>query len=94
MKRVQILRDIIGLPFYLDPSGGGFYRCRFYNDSIGGAVNSRHLHGCAIDISTRNWDGAIKWQVQFEAMKLGLSIGKFDTYFHLDMRLGKPVSFP
>ena len=94
MRRVQIVRDIVGLPFYLDPSGGGFYRCRFYNDSIGGATSSRHLYGSAMDVSKNGWSGAVKWIFEFEAMKIGLSIGRFDTYYHIDLRPGRPVSFP
>lgn len=100
---IQILRDIMGIPFRLqkfDPnipkSGGGFYRCAFFNKLIGGAEDSRHKHGSAMDVLINGWTGDIRWLMQFEAMKLGLSVGYFPArgYIHLDLRPGRPVLFP
>ena len=93
LNRVQILRDLMAIPFHLDKKGGGFYRCRIYNDSIGGAKNSQHLHGRAMDVSTHGWTGFQKWQFVHEATKLGLSIGIYDRWFHIDLRPGNPVVF-
>lgn len=92
IRRVQIVRDIMGFPFYI--SEGGFSRCSFYNDSLdGSAKDSQHLLGLAMDISRTGWSGATCWKFRFECMKLGLSIGTYDTFFHVDYRAGDPVEF-
>lgn len=93
MKRVQILRDLMDTPFYLDRKGGGFYRCRYYNDSIGGAVGSQHLHGRAMDISSHGWTGNDKWYFVRESQCLDFSVGIYPNFFHIDLRPGKPVVF-
>lgn len=86
IDRVQILRDLMQVPFYLDKKGGGFYRCRDYNASIGGAKSSQHLLGNAMDVSSLGWDGHKKWEFISEATKLKLSVGIYNNFFHIDYR--------
>lgn len=93
MKRIQILRDIVDLPFYLDQSGGSFYRCRLYQESIGGVKNSQHLLGRAMDISTHGWGGSTRHFIIEQAMHLDLSMGIYSSFIHLDLRRGTPVLF-
>ena len=80
-------------PFSLSKRGGGFYRCRIGNDQIGGAKNSQHLHGRAMDVLTNGWTGAEKWMFVHEATKLGLSVGLYSMWIHIDLRPGDPVVF-
>lgn len=90
---IQIVRTVMNIPFKV-PQGGG-YRCRMYNDSLdNSAKDSRHLHGSALDFSIVGWGGALEWKCVFEAMKLGLSVGHYKTYLHIDLRPGSPVLFP
>lgn len=92
MTLIQIVRDIVGVPFIVT----SFYRCSFHNNATGGVPGSRHLHGSAMDVSVAGWDGSLKWAAQFEAMKVGLSVGNYSHkgYFHFDLRPGKPILFP
>lgn len=92
LDKIQIMRTIIGIPFIISP--GGAYRCRIYNDSLPNSVkDSRHLHGSALDISSRGWTGSQKWQFANEAFKLCLSLGVYSSFFHVDTRPGYPVLF-
>ena len=94
LRKAQILRTEVGVPFVL-PLEGGFYRCALYNSTLpNGAKDSRHLYGSAMDISRRDWDGTVRWKFLSWATKLGLSVGTFDTYYHIDLRSGSPVQFP
>ena len=86
LDRVQILRDLLATPFYLDQKGGGFYRCRDYNTEIGGAPSSQHLLGNAMDIYSLGWDGSKKWEFISEATKLRFSLGVYESFFHVDYR--------
>ena len=86
INRVQILRDLVGVPFSLTKKGGGFYRCSIYNESIGGAKNSQHLLGNAMDVLTHGWSGDVKWEFIREATALKLSLGLYNSFFHIDYR--------
>lgn len=92
VNKVQILRDIIGIPFYYKK--GGFYRCQLYNRSLpNSSKTSQHPKCLACDISTHNFTGNARWQLVNEAMKLGFSIGIYTAHIHLDDRDGPPVLF-
>lgn len=94
MRLIQVLRDIVGVPFRLSKTGGGFYRCRFYNDKLPGAApSSQHLHGRAMDVLTDGWSDALKWRFISEATKLGMSFKRYDGWIHVDLRPGDPVAF-
>ena len=45
VHRLQVIRDIINLPIHIN-SG---YRCKKHNLKVGGAKNSLHMQGLAID---------------------------------------------
>lgn len=93
LRKLQLLRYLVDKPFRFSESGGGFYRCRDFNQKIGGAENSQHLLGNAADILTHGWDGATKWLFVSQAMQLDLSIGVYPSWFHIDNRGGDPVFF-
>lgn len=89
VKRLQILRDLIFIPMVIT-SG---YRCRIHNEAISGSESSRHLYGSAVDVKNDSWSGAKKWEFVNEAMKLGMSVGIYKSWFHIDLRPGSPVIF-
>jgi uncharacterized protein YcbK (DUF882 family) len=91
IKLLQIIRTVADVPFTIT-SG---YRCRIHNDSLENSVkDSRHLVGAAVDIDTSLWSGELKWLVVYWAMRLGLSVGHYKGYLHIDKRDNKPVLFP
>jgi hypothetical protein len=90
MKRIQILRDFIGLPFKVDP--GGFYRCRDYQKKHHPEnPDSQHCLGKAIDFSYRGWSGKDVRRLIKLALELELSVIIYSTWFHVDMRVGEPI---
>ena len=92
VEYLQILRDFMQLPFVY--AEGGFYRCRYYNDSLtNSSPNSKHLQGKAADIKTHDFTGVDKWKMVKFAQDLGMSIGIYSAHIHVDMRQGKPVVF-
>lgn len=93
INRVEVLRKLMNVPFNLDKRGGGFYRCRLYQESVGGVKNSQHTLGNAMDVLNHGWDAHLKWKFIKEATALGLSIGIYSTFFHVDFRGGNPVTW-
>ena len=87
INRLEILRQLIDVPFRVN----SFYRCAFHNKAVGGSERSRHMHGDAVDINTRGWNGALKWEFTFEAMKLGFSVISYSDFIHIDLRPGAPI---
>jgi uncharacterized protein YcbK (DUF882 family) len=63
-------------------------RCKAYNKTVGGAQNSQHLLGRAADIQV---DGVKPSVIAGFAMDLGMSVGSYDTFTHVDSRSG-PVA--
>lgn len=89
---LQILRDMMQIPFVYKP--GGFYRCRVYNDSLSNsAKNSQHLSGRAADITTHGWTSNERWRLVKGALSLGMSVGVYSAHVHVDLRVGEPVLF-
>lgn len=92
VEYLQILRDFMQIPFVY--AEGGFYRCRYYNDSLNkSSPNSKHLQGKAADIKTNDFSGVDKWKMVKFAQDLGMSIGIYSAHIHIDLRIGKPVVF-
>lgn len=91
MSRVQRVRDSYGRGMKVDSA----YRCEKHNRAIGGASESYHMSGRAIDI----WapDPRDKWQIARGAMLEGLTVIVYDSFLHLDDRtsplllIGKPA---
>jgi len=96
IRRIQSLRWLVGKPFVMDKTGGGFYRCRDYQLAHHPEhPDSQHLMGRAMDISTIGWSGVDKAVFLKHAFNLGLSVGRdnYKTWFHVDLRPGKKVYF-
>ncbi len=82
MDKLQFLRKVVGRPFYIN-SG---YRSPEHNAAVGGAENSLHMHGVAIDISMRNHDRKAFYRT---AIRLGWDgIGTYpgSNFIHIDTR--------
>ena len=87
IKSLETLRAYVNRPFTVTSS----FRDKEYNKTVGGGKNSQHLLGNAIDISTAGWTGIEKYNFLTCATDLGLSIGIYKTFFHIDCRNSRPV---
>lgn len=78
---LQKLRDYKNTPIKII-SG---YRTASYNLKCGGATNSQHIKGRAVDISFINGDNLdiVKY---IRKCDLNMSIGLYDDYVHIDTR--------
>lgn len=62
-------------------------RCERHNALVGGSSNSQHKKGRAADIIVKSTSPAL---VADYARDLGLSVGEYDTFTHIDSRNGPP----
>lgn len=82
------IREELGQPIVIT-SG---FRCKNHNKAIGGALNSRHMAGDAVDI--RPASGSAEdleelWKVcEREAAVVGLGDGRRKGFVHIDCRPG------
>lgn len=60
------------------------YRTKEKNKAVGGAKNSMHLFGRAVDIETKN--GVDRMRIVRAALSLGLTIGVMENAVHIDNR--------
>ncbi len=80
LKRLVSLRDSINRPVYIN-SG---YRCQEENIRVGGAKNSYHRVGMAVDIRSKNITIP---DLAIYADGVGFNgIGIYGTFLHLDIR--------
>lgn len=83
VSKLQELRERLNTPLIIT-SG---FRCDERNKQVGGAEESYHLEGKAVDISTGNIDEDID-TIYRMAVDIGFSgIGLYDSFIHLDTRL-------
>jgi len=81
IAKLQQFRDAYGKPMKIT-SG---YRCKEHNAAIGGAPNSKHVLGEAVDIACV--DSAERYQLLKLAFQLGWGgIAYSKTFLHLDIR--------
>ena len=82
MDKLEALRKRLGGHPLLVTSG---YRSKEHNVAVGGAANSQHLYGMAVDIALANMDGA---EIEGHAKMLGFTgIGRYPGkgFIHLDL---------
>lgn len=82
----QMLRTIVGLPLLVN-SG---YRCEKHNKAVGGADDSRHLHGDAVDLHLLAKDKTpeklrLLWHWADKVNPNG-GVGLYDWGVHIDTR--------
>jgi len=91
LKLLQELRDILGVPLWFTSA----YRCEIHNKAVGGAKNSQHLHGRAVDIPV-HITGLTYWQL-FDLVKwlgfTGIGVNPAKGFIHVDVREGDLVVF-
>lgn len=76
--RLDELRARIGFPIFVN-SGA---RCEAYNRKVGGAANSAHLRGNAVDVHSPAWAGLLV----YHAGKLNFTgFGFYRNFTHLDI---------
>jgi uncharacterized protein YcbK (DUF882 family) len=63
-------------------------RCMAHNRDIGGALNSQHKKGRAADIKVSS---VLPSVVADFAEDLGMSVGRYNTFTHIDSRSGPPA---
>ncbi|QIW87190.1 peptidase M15A [Vibrio phage vB_VpP_FE11] len=83
----QMVREHFGEPLKVE-SG---YRCPTHNEAVGGAADSRHLHGDAVDLHLLNKDrGNFQKLQKLYDVALALNpnggIGLYDWGVHIDTR--------
>lgn len=89
-RHLQELRDTLGIPL---PISSGV-RCTAHNAAEGGAPNSRHIYGDAVDICWTQMSGEQKLRLITTAYKLGfVGFGFHKLYLHLDDRQGNVVQW-
>ncbi|MHC4183882.1 MAG: D-Ala-D-Ala carboxypeptidase family metallohydrolase, partial [Planctomycetota bacterium] len=85
---VEILNNIrheLGKPIFI--SSG--YRCKEYNEAVGGVWDSAHTNGEAVDISTAN--SSYRYAIIGLALKHGIKrIGVGGMFTHVDIDKTKP----
>jgi uncharacterized protein YcbK (DUF882 family) len=64
-------------------------RCPSHNFDIGGAMNSRHKQGRAADITVKDTSPQEVYDHLNEMYPDTLGLGKYNTFTHVDSRVGK-----
>ncbi len=79
------LRKLVNEPIFIN-SG---YRCKTYNNQVGGVATSYHLFGMAVDVYARNINIS---SLAIHAQQVGFKgIGVYGTFLHLDVRPEKYI---
>ena len=93
LTELKKLENKTGLKFHVT-SG---YRCRSYNNQVGGGKNSRHMYGMAVDIRYSNYYSKSKQlkKIVKHAKKSGYFTFVYDEidHIHIDSTPGKYFSF-
>lgn len=63
-------------------------RCEAHNEAVGGSENSQHKKGRAADIVVRDTSPN---DVANFAEDLGMSVGRYEDFTHIDSRTGPPA---
>jgi len=80
LESLDELRERVEEPLIVTSS----YRSIEYNKIVGGAENSLHLSGNAVDLSCNN--GILRSKIIFNALSLGLTVGVASGFIHVDNR--------
>ena len=65
-------------------------RCVDHNAAVGGKAKSQHLLGRAADVQVA---GIEPEKVATYAENLGMSVGRYNTFTHIDSRSGTPAKW-
>lgn len=84
LEALREIRIAFGEPVHVTSAA----RCENHNANVGGGLKSQHLLGRAADIQVRDTEPD---DVADYAEALGLSVGRYDTFTHVDTRSGPPA---
>lgn len=87
LQKLVTLRERCDLPFTLNSS----WRSPAKNARVGGASDSMHLRGRAVDILCTS--GRMRWEIVQQATAMGLSVGIMENAVHVDDRDEATVLF-
>lgn len=87
LEKLDLFRVRWGKPILLTSA----YRCEFHNTAVGGAPNSQHIKGTAVDISWSSYTGKEKAKLLTLAMEIFTGIGLHKDFLHVDSRAGEPL---
>ena len=85
INQLQYLRDLIKRPLRINSA----FRCDKHNSEIGGAKNSRHLAGEAVDISYGPLSSKDRRFLISMALDMFDGVGIGSTFIHVDTRGGE-----
>lgn len=80
LEKLDELRHLCNIPLKVNSS----YRSKEYNRRVGGANNSMHLYGRAVDIACIN--SVTRAIILKNALNMGLTCGVYRTWIHIDDR--------
>lgn len=80
LSRLDTLREMCGFPLVLNCA----YRSKEWDISKGRSGNSYHTKGCAVDIKCI--DSFKRARIIRMALCLGLTVGIYNTFLHIDGR--------
>jgi len=86
ITELQALRDKFGAPMVITSAT----RCKEHNTAIGGAPDSMHLQGLAVDVMVKP---SLRWALLADAMAMGVwrGVGVNTSFIHLDLRTDTPT---
>lgn len=87
LKELDEFRHRLG--FFIKPTSS--YRSESFNISIGGAKNSMHLTGRAIDADITRYTGEQRAKFMQVALEMGFTVGVSKNFFHIDNRKNQTV---
>lgn len=64
-------------------------RCAYYNEQVGGALNSKHVHAKAADIQVSGVDPKSVWGYLVGKYPFKYGIGLYNSWVHIDVRKEK-----
>ena len=85
LEALESIREKFNCSLYISSS----CRCFEHNKAVGGAKNSQHTKGRAADINTREEVDPDK--IADYAESLGLSVGRYANFTHVDTRTNGPA---
>jgi uncharacterized protein YcbK (DUF882 family) len=88
LSKLDTLRDLCSFTFTLNST----WRSPEYNQSVGGSPKSKHLEGIAADIHCPNSDN--RAELVKNALNLGLTVGVYKTFVHVDDRENQIIFVP
>lgn len=87
LEKLDLFRVRWGKPLVLTSA----YRCEFHNKAIGGAPNSQHVKGLAVDVTWSSYTGKEKAALLKLAMEIFTGIGLHKQFLHVDDRPGEQL---